>query len=173
MCRCVCVHMCVWLCDPQVLPEGRPVGPGQCSPTGEGGGSACDTSCRQTGLSSTLHSQNLVHLCPYYFKRGDISSRLFQLCVWHRNPSKAPGAALALGLHTLAEPIVPVLLADEHEHHSDQSITPWCSETAERVLYVLYMLQGGEAQGWDEKCSTSYSKRSYPLCRELLGQVVR
>lgn len=26
VCRCICVHMCTWLCDPQVLPEGKPVG---------------------------------------------------------------------------------------------------------------------------------------------------
>lgn len=100
VCRCVCVHMCVRLCDPPS--SAWRISPWECllcswamqTHRWRRAAAACDTqSHRQTGLFLVPWAGNLVRFCPYYFKRGDRNFRSFQLCVWHRSLFSAPGAS--------------------------------------------------------------------------------
>lgn len=100
---------------------GLPRAPGSAAPQVTGG-STC-----ASAAAGTPRPGNLVHLCPVISGQG-MAVPACPSSVWHRSPSKAPEAALALWLHTPAEPMVPALLADQHQHHSDQSVPPWHSE---------------------------------------------
>lgn len=144
VCRCVCVHMCSSSARRGGLQDCLHA-PGSAVPRMKGWQCLWQWSYRQVGLSNTLHSGNLVHICPCDFQRGDSSSRLLQLCVWHRNPAKAPEAALALWAHTLAEP------GSQCCWQSSTSITPECSETAERGLSCLVPVTEGWSKrlGWE------------------------
>lgn len=139
---CTCAHGCGIL---KFCLRGKSVGlphaPGQCSPTGEGGGSACG--CVPAGrLASPAHPALgiLFTSAPCDFKRGDSTSRLLQLSVC--GTETHPGLLGQLcGCTQRQSPW------SQPCWQTSTSITPWCSETAERGLLCLVHV----TEGWSQR----------------------
>lgn len=130
VCRCVCVHMAVWSSrSAQGEAAGLPWAPGLAAPV------------LLQAHWPLQHSGNPGHVCLGDFQRGGSSSRLLQLCVWHRSPPR-----LLKQLWLIAHPgraPSPSRAPQWPEHHPRHSELRVCWERA----FLSWICYRGVKQG--------------------------